>query len=299
MTLHRYVYQIKMLLFQGVCSFCALSAFSQTDSDSAIDVEEAEQSTEFEILSEQEIQSYQEEQYGELKNTLEASSLSSEYQDLIATVLSESIVGVPVSTYVQQSVAEGTDTDPTDEIERMTILDTGMIENDGSRSYSLDGSNTPFPHIALVPLDPASGQVLTETDSEIVFRFGVDIKISEEEEIPDFFANMINDLALVVDFTIDRNTQSMQTATFQLLKPLRKLFLFKLKTFKITYNYEFNENCGCLAVKTMNMDMGGSILFLGNFFAKASVTYSDVQCEKPLRYIHLDRHPDQVFSLMF
>ena len=299
MTYHQYLYQINRSLLLGVCSFFALSALSQTDSDSALRTEESDQSDEISILSELELQSYQNEQYQKLKDKLKTSSFSSEHQDLIARVLSKSVVGVPVSTYVQESIAEATDADPTEEIERMTILDTGMIENDSARSYSLDGSNTPFPQIAFVPLDPASGQILTESESEIVFRFDVDIEIPEEEEIPNFFANIIRDLELVVDLTIERNTESMQTASIHLLKPLRKLFLFKFKTFKITYDYEFIEDCGCMAVKTMNMDMGGSLIFLGRFFAKATVTYSDIQCEKPRRYIHRDKGADDVFTLMF
>lgn len=299
MIQHRFVRHFDKTLLFGVCLICATSTFAQTESDSELTTIVSELSSEFTVLSEIEVRSRQKERYDQIKDLLKSSSFDSEHQDLIAQALSESAMGVPVSSYRQKSFTEGTDMDPTETTQTFTVRDTGWVEETESSSFSLDGATTPFSNIAFIPLDPASGQILEENDSDFTIRFDVDIEIPEEEGMPEFVTKLVGDLKLAVDFKIDIKNKSLQTATFQLLEPLRKMFLFTFKKFKITYDFEYNENCACLAVDTMNIDMGGSVLFLGRFFMHASVTYSDIQCEQPIRYLIHDRGTDDVFRLLF
>ena len=299
MTYSRHLFVLTRNFVLGAISICALLLVAQTDSDGALTVAESELTDEFKILSELEAQSYQRERYLEIKDELKKSPFTPEHQDLLAQALSKNFIGMPVSSFRQESVSESMDSEPVEEVETIAILDTGLVKNDSFQSYSLDGAFTPFPHIPIMPLDPTDGRVLTETDSEITFRFDVDVETPDEEETPHFFDNLIRDLELVVDLTIDQKNRSMKTASFHLLKPIKQLFLFTFKNFKITYDYEYIDDCGCMAVRTKSAAMGGSLIFVGRFSMQESVTYSDIECEKPLRYLQLNKEPDNVITLMF
>ena len=300
MTLNRCPRHFGKSLLLGVCSIGSIFTIAQADSESESTGVHFDQTDQFTILSELEVQSYQKERYEKIKAELNDSPLTLEHQELIAHALGNSVVGAPVSSYRQESFTEGTDVDRTKEIQTLSILDTGMIEEEETIAHSLNGAMTPFSHIAFVPLDPASGQKLAESDSNVTFRFDVDIAIPEDEEMPKFVLNMIRDLKLVADFTIDKDNRSLQSTSIELLKPLRKLFLFKFKTFKITDDYEFNEDCGCIAMSNRNINMEGSVIFMGRFFMRASVIYSDIECEKPLRFLHQESDAsDDIFTFMF
>lgn len=299
MSRHGYIRHFVKTLLLGVCLTCALSTFTQAESDSALTNVEPDPSNEFITLNELEVRLRESERYDQFKALLKMSSFTPKHQDLIAQALSKSAMGVPVSTYRQKSLTEGTDMDPTEITRTYTVVDRGIVEDDESRSRSLEWTTTPFSNIAYVPLDAESGQILEENDEEITIRFDVDIEIPDEEEMPEFFTAIIKDLKLVVDFKLDKQNRSLQTASFHLLEPIRKLFLFTFKKFKITPNYEFNEECSCMVVNTMNVEMNGSALIFGRFYMREEVAYSDIQCEKPIRYLIHDRGTDDVFRLLF
>lgn len=300
MTLNRFPHHCYQSLLLVVYSIGAIVVVAQTESNDDVSIAETEISEEFEILNVLELQTHQTERYEKLKEELKKSKFSEEHQDLIAIALSQSVVGAPISTYREESFVEGTDVDPTEEVQTLSILETGMVEDDDSSSYSLNGAMTPFSSIAFFPLEPANGKTLNESDSDITFRFDVVVEVPEDEEAPEFVTNLFKKLKLAVDFTIDKESQSLKTSSFTLLKPFRKLFLFNFKQFNLTYNYEFNEDCGCMTISDRDVRMNGSMLILGKFFMRATVNYSDIECEKPLRYLHRDQgFTDDVLTLMF
>lgn len=300
MSLDRFPHHIFKTLLLASYSIGAIFVVAQTESSKEASITETDQSEEFEILNVLELQTHQTERYEKLKEELQKSQFSDEHQDLIAIALSQSVVGAPISTYREESFVEATDVDPTEEVQTLSILETGMVEDDDSSSYSLNGAMTPFSSVAFFPLEPANGKILNENDSDITFRFDVILEVPEDEEAPEFVTNMLKKLKLAVDFKIDKESQTLKTSSFTLLKPFRKLFLFNFKQFNLTYNYEFNEDCGCMTISNRDVSMNASVLILGQLFLRATVNYSDIECEKPLRYLHRDQgFSDDVLTLMF
>ena len=300
MTLDRLPHHFSKTLLLASFSIGAIFVVAQTESNDDVSIAETEISEEFEILSKLELQTHQTDRYEKLKEELKKSQFSDEHQELIATALSQSVVGAPISTYREESFVEGTDVDPTEEVQTLSILETGMVEDDDASSYSLNGAMTPFSSVAFFPLEPANGKILNEGNSDITFRFDVILEVPEDEEAPEFVTNMLKKLKLAVDFKIDKESQQLKTSSFTLLKPFRKLFLFNFKQFNLTYNYEFNEDCGCMTISNRDVSMNASVLILGHLYMRAKVYYTDIECEKPLRYLHRDQgFSDDVLTLMF
>ena len=130
MTLDRLPHHFSKTLLLASFSIGAIFVGAQTESNDEVSIAETEISEEFEILNVLELQTHQTERYEKLKEELKKSQFSDEHQELIATALSQSVVGAPISSYREESFVEGTDVDPTEEVQTLSILETGMVEDD-------------------------------------------------------------------------------------------------------------------------------------------------------------------------
>ncbi len=58
-----------------------------------------------------------------------------------------------------------------------------------------------------------------------------------------------------------------------------------MDTIRTTFDFEFLENCGCIGVKESSIEVSGSAIFVGRITYSATETYSDIECEAPIRYL--------------
>ncbi|MXZ44581.1 MAG: hypothetical protein F4Z01_06380 [Gammaproteobacteria bacterium] len=269
---------------------CALIAQSSSDLSEFFDQSELPEG--FSILSQSEAEEYQKERLEEFKRELQISELSDTHQDLLAHALSTTFKGIPISTFQQVKASEGLHGEPWESTETLVVEDTGRVQDMKfkSRSLSVTGLDTPFSYREGVPVQPESGRVLDETDSEISFRFDVDLDyiFSDLRGSPlQFPEGLIQEerIDFVMDITINKEDRYLKRSSLHLAKPLRKMFVFSLKTLEITLDYEFVKECGCSVIHTASYHTDGSIILGGRMFSKRTVTYSDVYCEQPMRYV--------------
>ena len=246
----------------------------------------------YRILNELEAEEYQKERYAEFKKKLAHSSLSSAHQDLLAHALSVTFRGILVSSYQVDEIVDNELSDRTFRTEMMSVLETGRIhhvENE-SRTHSVTGTNTPFSYRHGILVVPASGRVLEESDAEITFRFKVDVDfiLSDLEnspiQLPDGLIQTER-VKLVMDLMVDKNDRRLNYSTLHLRKPVRKMFIFTLKTLEFNLRYEFIEECGCNAIVESGFRTKGSVIFGGRMFSTRVLNYSEIQCERPFRYV--------------
>lgn len=246
----------------------------------------------FSILSPSEAEQYQKERLEEFKSELEVSDLSTTHQDLLAQALSDTFKGIPISTFQLDQVIESEFGDPREISETLVVEDTARVQDMKfkSRSFSVTGFDTPFSYREGVPVLPESGRVLEETESKISFRFDVDVDylFSDFRGSPFHFPEgFIQEerIDFVMDITINKEDRYLKRSSLHLTKPLRKLFMFSIKTLEITLDYEFVKECGCPGISTASFHTDGSIVLGGRMFSKRTVTFSEVYCEQPMRYV--------------
>ena len=262
---------------------------AQSRNDSARGIRAPNPSEEFQLLTELEIDSHQAGLYHELKEKLHSSKLEETHQDLLAHALSKVVSKVPISTYRTRTITEQTGEDSEEVTQYFEVTDNGFVEsaNSESRVYLADAT-TPFTIDGDIPAeDFGKGRVLTENDSELTVRFIQDVNFPAEESSIDFLKDMpfLNDIQWAIELTIDKKDQTLKRFSSYLAKPIRKMFLFTVKTLKATYDFEHFENCNCVGVKERRIEAVGSLIFVGRLVHKSTETYSEIACEQPARYL--------------
>lgn len=270
----------------------AYALVAQSSNDLSEFFEETELPEGYRILNQTEAEKYEKERLEEFKSELEVSELSDTHQDLLAHALSTTFKGIPISTFLQVQAGEGLHGEPWESTETLVVEDTGRVQDMKfkSRSFSLTGFDTPFSYREGVPVQPESGRVLDETDSEISFRFDVDVDYLFSDlrgspfQFPEGFIQEER-IDFVIDLTVNKEDRYLKRSSLHLAKPLRKMFVFSLKTLEITLDYEFVKECGCSVINTASFHTDGSIVLGGRMSSKRTVTYSEVYCEQPMRYV--------------
>ena len=246
---HRYQMRFTNFLL-GLLAISVLACYAQSGEDSAPGIRAPDQSEEFEILNELEVDSHQTELYTEMREKLDASRLKSEHKDLIAQAFSTSVSGMPIGSFGETQVIEQTRTDREEDTNHFAVLETGHVQDleNGSKSYFVDQNGTPFYIDEGMQFDFTRGRVSAQSKSEITFRFTMKIDIPTEDSSVDFLKDLqfLQNIQWATELTIDKNDQTMKSMSLYLVRPIRKMFLFTLKTLRVKYDFEFIEDCGCI-----------------------------------------------------
>lgn len=268
-------------------SLVAQSAGDPTDSLNSLELPMG-----YRILNEAEMEDYRKERYEEFKKELSVSSLSAAHQDLLAHTLSTAFKGVQISSYLVVEIIDNETMDRALKTEKMSVLETGRVQHTSneSQSFSLREKNSPFSYREGIPVDPKSGYILDESDTEITFRFKVDVGFTLADlsnspiQLPEELIQTER-VNLVIDLSVSKDDRRLNYSELLLTKPVRRIFIATLKKLSFTLRYEFIEECGCSAVVASGFRAQGSKIFSGKFFSLRVLNYSDIQCERPFRYV--------------
>lgn len=246
----------------------------------------------YRILNEEEMEGDRKERYEEFKKELSVSSLSAAHQDLLAHTLSTAFKGVLISSYLVTEIIDNETMDRALKTEKMSVLETGRVQHTSneSQSFSLSKKNSPFSYREGIPVDPKSGYILDESDTEITFRFKVDVDFTLADlsnspiQLPEELIQTER-VNLVIDLSVNKDDRRLSHSELLLTKPVRRIFIAELKKLSFGFRYEFIEECGCSAVVAFGFRAQGSKIFSGKFFSLRVLNYSDIQCESPFRYV--------------
>lgn len=244
---------------------------------------------EFRLIADFEIDSFQAELYHEFKEKFKSSKLKETHQDQLALALSKVVSKVPISTFRTTTITEQTGEETVEQTETFEVVGNGFIqsENEGSRTYFV-GTTNPFTIDGDIPADDfGKGRVLKENESELTVRFIKDIDIPTAESSVDFLKDLpfLKNIQWAMELTVDKNDQALKRFSSYLARPIRKMFIFSVKTLKATYDFEYFEDCDCVGVKERRMEAAGSLIILGRIRQNSTVTYSDIACEEPVQYL--------------
>lgn len=278
----------KSPIFLGLALLSCMVTFATTLANGEQTTEEipVTEETHFTLMdTEEAISRYRSERHKKITEGLASSSLSDEHRELLATAMSKMYLGVPVSSFTHMEREESSDREePSESKANFFVSDDGRIQHaNESIVYGLN-STSPFVSLPLLPFTPATGKVLSESDTEVIFIFDVDSKMLAEAEGDDP-SGMLEKMKLVAELAVGKLDQSPTRFVLRLDKPLRKRFIFKLSKFHIELHYSYIESCSGYAVNQMSMEVNVSVIIAGKMHQLMESTFTDIECAEPLRYL--------------
>lgn len=278
----------KSLIFFGLALLACMLTFATTLANGDQTTEENPVASEppFTLMdTEEAISRYRSERHKKIAEGLASSSLSNEHRELLATAMSKMYLGVPVSSFTHMEREESSDREePSESKANFFVSDDGRIQHaNESIVYGLN-STSPFVSLPLLPFTPATGKVLSESDTEAIFIFDVDTKMMAEAEGDDS-SGMLEKMKLVAELAVGKLDQSPTRFVLRLDKPLRKRFIFKLSKFHMELHYSYIESCSGYAVNQMSMEVNVSVIIAGKMHQFTESTFTDIECVEPLRYL--------------
>ncbi|MXZ44582.1 MAG: hypothetical protein F4Z01_06385 [Gammaproteobacteria bacterium] len=297
--------QYRVAILLGVFTFLALGLSAQPEDVGVAGIRAPLPSERFEVMTASELDAHQAELYAEIIEKLEKARLKEAHKELVAQAFSNAIVGMPIgATFRTTKIEEQTGSDRKEDVSDFAVLDTGFIEDleDGTKTPVVD-SFTPFNIDRQIPFNAKRIRVASQNKSEITFRFIVDVDMDmpAEESSVDFFKDLesLQNMEWATELTIDKDAKTLKRLSYFLHRPIRKMFLFSVKTLKAEYEFEYFEECGCRGVKKRTGLIEGSVIILGKMVHRTTETYSDIKCEEPLRFLLPKDHKLEGFELVF
>lgn len=274
--------------FVGFAMCCCCITFSATHADLEEQTHETLESenSQFSLLeTEEAINSYRDERRKQIIEGLSSSTLSSEHQELLASAMSKMYLGTPISSYTHSEREESPDEEPTESSFEYFVSEDGRIRHESERAtFNLNLTSTnPFLYMPPLPFDASTGSVLEESVAETVFVFDFAMPMDDEDAAE--FAGLKDKMNWIAKVTVGKHDQSPKSLVLMLEKPVRKRFLFKLKTLSMEFEYTHVESCNGFAVNRMTMEMDASAIVVGKLYAFAESTFTDIECAQPLRYL--------------
>ena len=238
---------------------------------------------------------YRDERRAKLVKSLALSKLSSEHQELIANAMAKVYVGIPVSSYTFSTKFESSQDENSESTNTSHVRAAGHIQRGSLEVYHSLDTNSPFLYFPPVPFESDTGKLLKESDEVAQFEFDYDFPVEVTDE-DGMMSDVAEKMRWVFEFTVDRVDQSPVRITVKLVKPVRKLFRFKLSKVQLDIEYAFVDGCDCFGVSRLKQQMEGSALIGGKLEESFELTNTDITCEQPVQYL-LPEATDSSFVL--
>ena len=267
-----------------------------SDSNADADEQEITNYVAFTAMDEEAMRVYREERRTELVESLSLSNLSAEHQELIASAIAKTYVGVPVSSFTFSSNVESSQEEDEESSITYHVRSTGHVQREDLEVYHSLDTNNPFMYFPPVPFVSETGKLLKESNSNATFQFDFEFPMDSEDE-DEMMSEFADQMKWTVEITVSKVSEAPERLTISLAKPIRKRFLFKMTTIQMDFQFKYIDGCDCFAVSTMNMEMKGSALFVGKLDESVELTFTDISCEQPVRFL-LPETTDSSF-LMF
>ena len=277
-----------MILTFMLLPLVSLSSRTQSKEDTIQENRTPEASEEFRLLTESEVEIHHASLCEEIKKQLSTSRLENAHQDLLANALSKVMLGVPIGSFERTEVTEQTGSETEECTFKLALVENGYFEDlDTGCKIDFAEAKSPFYIADSLPFDFNRSGVSAENNTDITFRFRqkteLSFKNTPQEILDALFAQ--KNIRWVTELTIDKDNRNLKHASFYLERPIRKWPLYRVDTIRITCDFEFIENCGCVGVSESSLEVSGSVIFVGRLNQRMTETFSDVECTEPKRYL--------------
>ena len=230
------------------------------------------------------LNTYRTERYTEVVESLTASELSKDHQELVANAVAKAYLGVPVSSFTETSTRSFGDEKGPSTTKNWEVTEVGQIE--GINDASVDGlfELSPFMALPPTPFVPETGKLVEETDTTAKFVFELkkpkDFGIGDRE-----IAELSEELNWLMEITVNKADQSPKVIAMSLESPERASSDQGLEEVNVEVHYQFVKSCDCFAASKFGMTMVMSVEESVNLSLSTETTFSKVECVQPLQFL--------------
>lgn len=238
----------------------------------------------FSVMDAEAMRAYRDDRHETLVEALTRSNLSTEHQKLVANAMAKTYVGIPVSSYTYTSrFNQGGDY--SNEIkDNYYVRVAGHIQRENVKFTQSLNNASPFKYFPPVPFVSETGKLLHESESAATFEF----KLKHVNKSVGEFDMMFDEakkMKWLFEITVNTDDQAPERLSLKLAKPVRKRFLFILRSFQMDFDFSFIESCGCFAISRMNMEMKGSAIIVRRLDQSVELTNTDISCDQPVQFL--------------
>ena len=233
---------------------------------------------------------FQEMRYQEVLSELESTSLMPTDQKMLAQALSKLYVGIPLSTYTHSDVVKGEFSKNNELVGNWEIVPNGThrfrVEppNESRLRKPIYAPTSPFIYFPAVPFKLTEGTLSNQSETMTTFLFPLDRQLFAEAP---FLIRWVTELTdWMIEFTIDTQNQSPQTIKIRLAEPVRKRGRYSFDRVDVSMNFKYIESCELYARTSLSVKINGRVLSVGRVDEEITDTYSDIECDRPLVYLH-------------
>lgn len=246
----------------------------------------------YETWDSDQMRKYRAERYQSILADVERTSLTTRHQRILAKALSKLYVGIPTCSYTAKSQSNG---------KLLEIFDSDgpwLVEAGGYQDFRgelgdavwirkpLISAQSPFPYVPTHFFTFAKVAVENETKSHIKFAFSINKKILEQSREWSM-EWVLAPATWVVEFTVDKERQAPETLHFFNEKPFNRHLAYNLTDVQLTLRYSYSESCDFHAMTSRALKIEGTVLSVGKVNEEVFDSYTDVNCESPTLYLHL------------
>lgn len=230
---------------------------------------------------------YAQSQYTNLINRLEvARGLTDQHKEFVATALSKDLEGLPLCSFDQQIVYQ--EESDKNELRVVTVHEDGLLtDNQARKRIFSEWKYSPFSAPPAAGIDFSSAVLLEETDSTMTFQFRFDKKAKSPSEN---VSELLGDLGRVAknlryELIVDAQNGAPKSLVLELIKPTRVMVVARVKLIRHEYHYEFDQSLQRYVIPKQSVEYAYSAPTRGSVEEKIDVTYSNFECQTPVRYV--------------
>ena len=272
-----------MLVVAGLSSCSQFNSANESHPDHAAD-SDGQHFTRMDVAS---MREYRDGRRAEFAESLSQSQLSKQHQELLATAMAKTYVGIPVSSYTETNQFVGVDKDVSEETENWKVTDTGYLQGE-TDSTNLDLRFTaPFFALPLSAYLPETGRLLEESDSKATFEFKIDIG-KHDDTIANMIFSLSTNTAWIMQISTIKSTQSPESVILKIQPPTYDSPEPKLEALSLEVRYSYIDSCECFAVTSDSVEIElpeGYEEFVEPGLRSSTATYSNIVCDQPLQYL--------------
>lgn len=265
---------------------CFTYNHAQDNTEGIVDTLSNAMGESFTVMDVDAMLTYRAERQAELEESLELSSLSVAHQEIIANAMAKLFVGIPLSSYTENSRDEQLQEETSEDADNWTIKADGHLHYEALQFFPRRlTTGTPFVFFHPVPFRPETGVLADSTDTDVIFEFDADPSKIDATIGDGVLANFPMRSRLIVELIADKNNQTPKRITIKLPKPIRIPLILAIKKVSLQYDFSFIESCRCFAINRMKTQLDASLIFRGRELESNESTYTNFVCDQPLQFL--------------
>lgn len=230
------------------------------------------------------LNAYRDERYTAVVESLTASELSQQHQQLVANAMAKAYLGVSVGSFTETSILGFDDEKSPSTTINWEVSEDGQIAGVNDASVGGLFHLSPFMALPPTPFIPKTGKLVEETDTTAKFVFELEkLKDLGNEDIEN--AELSKKFDWLIEITVNKADQSPKVIAMSLEHPARESSDPGLEQLNVEVHYQYVKSCDCFAASKFEATIALFVEESVSTLTTIETTFSNVECAQPLQFL--------------